>query len=280
MKNDTLKKIFISALLVLVGVISFFYLGDIATDISTHEHTLTSIDEKTETVLKLTGASTVASAGISVIPGDAGTPIAEKLADFSQYFLLILCVLYAEKYALTIIGLASFKILIPLACLFMIFSLFRNPSVWRRLAVKLAVFAVAIYIIIPTSIKVSDMIYETYDESISTTISAAEQIAGDTTEFSDAGEDDGLVQSILQSISETASSLTDRAADTLNRFVETLAVLIVTSCIIPILVIIFFVWVAKIITGVNFMPDVNFSGKFFKGHRGGRKPPELESGKE
>ena len=280
MGNNTLKNIFLSALLILAGVLSFFYLGDVATDIDTHEHTIISIDDKTDVVLKLTAASTVASAGISVIPGDAGTPIAEKLADFTQYFLLILCVLYAEKYALTIIGLASFKILIPLACVFMIISLFRNPSLWRRLAVKLTVFAVAIYIIIPTSVKVSDMIYETYDESINATITAAEEIAGDTTEFSDAGEDQTLVQSILSGISETASSLTDRAASTLNRFVETLAVLIVTACIIPILVIVFFVWVAKIITGVNFMPDVNFSRKFLKGRKGDKHPPELESGNE
>ena len=273
-----LKKILICVLLLLAAVISMLYIGDWAMKIETHNHTINSIDEKVDMVMKLTAAATVASAGISAIPGDTATPIAEKLADFTQYFLLIMCVLYAEKYSVTIIGLATFKILIPLACVFMGISLFSESALWRRLAVKFTVFGLAIFLIIPASVKVSDMIYKTFDESINNTISSAEQIADDTIEITDAGEDAGLVQSILNGISETASSLTEKAANTLNRFVETLAVMIVTSCVIPILVVIFFVWVAKIITGVNFIPDLMTPGGWKKIYRRRRKEgPEPEA---
>ena len=273
-----LKKVFICVLLLLAAVISLLFLGDWAMKIETHEHTISSIDEKVDMVMKLTAASTVASAGISAIPGDTATPIAEKLADFTQYFLLIMCVLYAEKYSVTIIGLATFKILLPLACVFMGVSLFSESALWRRLAVKFTVFGLAIFLIIPASVRVSDMIYKTFDESINNTISSAEQIADDTIEITDAGEDAGLVQSILNGISETASSLTEKAANTLNRFVETLAVMIVTSCVIPILVVIFFVWVAKIITGVNFIPDLMSRGGWKKIYRRRRKEgPEPEA---
>ena len=258
--NLVLKKILVCVLLLLIAVVSLLYVGDWATAVETHDRTIDSIDEKVDMVMKLTAASTVASAGISAIPGDTATPIAEKLADFTQYFLLILCVLYAEKYSVTIIGLATFKILIPCACVLFGISLFSDSALWRRLSVKFAVFGLAIFIIIPTSVRVSDMIYQTFDESINNTISSAEQIADDTTELTDAGEDSGVIQSILNGISETASSLTEKAANTLNRFVETLAVMIVTSCIIPLLVIVFFIWLAKIITGVNFMPDLMTPG--------------------
>ena len=111
------------------------------------------------------------------------------------------------------------------------------------------------------------MIYATFDESINNTISSAEQIADDTVELTDAGENSGLIQSILSGISETASSLTEKAANTLNRFVETLAIMIVTSCIIPLLVVIFFVWLAKIITGVNFAADLMAPGGFRRFYR-------------
>ncbi len=276
--NAMLKKILICVLLLLAAVISMLFLGDWAMKIETHDHTISSIDEKVDMVMKLTAASTVASAGISAIPGDTATPIAEKLADFTQYFLLIMCVLYAEKYSVTIIGLATFKILLPLACVFMGISLFSESALWRRLAVKFTVFGLAIFLIIPASVRVSDMIYTTFDESINNTISSAEQIADDTVEITDAGEDAGLVQSILNGISETASSLTEKAANTLNRFVETLAVMIVTSCVIPILVVIFFVWVAKIITGVNFIPDLMTPGGWKKIYRRRRKEgPEPEA---
>ncbi len=275
--NAVLKKVFICVLLLLAAVISLLYLGDWAMKIETHSHTINSIDDKVDMVMKLTAASTVASAGISAIPGDTATPIAEKLADFTQYFLLIMCVLYAEKYSVTIIGLATFKILLPLACVFMGISLFSENALWRRLSVKFAVFGLAIFLIIPASIRVSDMIYTTFDDSINNTINTAEQIADDTVELTDAGDNSGLVQSILNGISETASSLTEKAANTLNRFVETLAVMIVTSCVIPILVVIFFVWVAKIITGVNFIPDLMSPGGLSKLYRRRRKPePEAE----
>ena len=277
-ENAMLKKVFICVLLLLAAVISLLYVGDWAMKIETHDHTINSIDEKVDMVMKLTAASTVASAGISAIPGDTATPIAEKLADFTQYFLLIMCVLYAEKYSVTIIGLATFKILIPLACVFMGISMFSESALWRRLAVKFAVFGMAIFLIIPASVRVSDMIYTTFDESISNTISSAEQIADDTAEITDAGEDSGLIQSILNGISETASSLTEKAANTLNRFVETLAVMIVTSCVIPILVVIFFVWMAKIITGVNFMADLMGPGGFRNIYRRRRRTgPETET---
>lgn len=275
--NAVLKKVFICVLLLLAAVISLLYLGDWAMKIETHDHTINSIDEKVDMVMKLTAASTVASAGISAIPGDTATPIAEKLADFTQYFLLIMCVLYAEKYSVTIIGLATFKILLPLACVFTGISLFSDSALWRRLAVKFAVFGLAIFLIIPASVRVSDMIYTTFDESINNTISSAEQIADDTSEITDAGEDSGLIQSILNGISETASSLTEKAANTLNRFVETLAVMIVTSCVIPILVVIFFIWLSKIITGVNFMPDLMSPGGFRNIYRR-RRREEPQSG--
>lgn len=270
-ENAVLKKVFICVLLLLAAVISLLYLGDWAMKIDTHSHTIDSIDEKVDMVMKLTAASTVASAGITAIPGDTATPIAEKLADFTQYFLLIMCVLYAEKYSLTIIGLATFKILIPLACVFMGISLFSESALWRRLSAKFAVFGLAIFLIIPASIRVSDMIYATFDESINNTISSAEQIADDTVELTDAGENSGLIQSILSGISETASSLTEKAANTLNRFVETLAIMIVTSCIIPLLVVIFFVWLAKIITGVNFAADLMAPGGFRRFYRRRRR---------
>ena len=276
-KEDVLlRKGLLCVLLLLLAVVSLLYVGDWAMKIDTHSQTIASIDEKVDMVMKLSAASAVASAGISAIPGDTATPIAEKLADFTQYFLLILCVLYAEKYSVTIIGLATFKILIPCACVLFGISLFSESGLWRRLAVKFAVFGLAIFLIIPVSIRVSDMIYSTFDESIQNTVTSAEQIADDTADLTNAGEDTGVIQSILNGIAETASSLTEKAADTMNRFVETLAVMIVTSCIIPLLVIVFFIWFAKIITGVNFMPDLMTPGSV-KRMVGRRRKPDREA---
>ena len=47
--------------------------------------------------------------------------------------------------------------------------------------------------------------------------------------------------------------MTNKASNILNRFVETLAVMIVTSCIIPLLVLLFFFWVFNKISGVDLL---------------------------
>ena len=249
--EQRLKKIFFAVLLLLAAVLSFMFAGDKASSPESYAHTVNVIDEKAETVLRLTASATLASAGVSAIPGDTATPIAGKLADFSEYFLLILCMLYSEKYLLTIIGAALFKVLIPCACALMIAALFRGGDLLRRVAFKLVVAGLAVYLIIPVSFRVSDMIYTAYSASIDSAISAAEQLSDETAELADAGEDKGLIDSILQRISETTATLMDKAADTVNRFVETLAVMIVTSCVIPILVLLFFLWLIKQLTGID-----------------------------
>ena len=84
-------------------------------------------------------------------------------------------------------------------------------------------------------------------------------------------EDQGLVEKILGRIRETTGGLAERGADTLNRFVETLAVMIVTSCLIPILVLLCFLWVIKQLTGVDFR-DYSLRGTQSARQRG-RAPP-------
>jgi hypothetical protein len=245
------KKIFYTALLLLIALVSCMFLGDKASSVETHQETIVAIDDKVETVLKLTATSTIASAGVSAIPGDTATPIAEKLADFSEYFLLILCVLYAEKYLITILGAASFKLLIPIACVMLAIAFYKWPGVLRKIAVKLIAVALVLYVVIPASVKVSDMIYLTYQESINQTISSAEELSDDTAAISSAAGNESVISQILEKLSETKESLTDRAANILNRFIETLAVIIVTSCIIPILVLLFFLWLIRMVTGID-----------------------------
>ena len=122
-----------------------------------------------------------------------------------------------------------------------------------ELGLKFALFALALYFVIPASIKVSDIIYDTYQVSINTTIEMAEQLAEDTEELAEAQEeeDEGVLAGLWNRITETTDNLTEQAAKTLNRFVETLAVMIVTSCIIPLLVLFFFLWIIRMVTGIE-----------------------------
>ena len=100
----------------------------------TFSHAIESLEKKQETVLELTAASTAASVAITLLPGDAATPIADKLADLSGYFLIVLCAIFLEKYLLTIMAGAAFRVLLPLACVLLAASLFFYRDTLRMIA--------------------------------------------------------------------------------------------------------------------------------------------------
>ena len=247
----------IVAVLAVTALVSFYKVADYAASPETHRQTIEALEEKKATVMKLTGAATGVSVAITMIPGDAATPIAEKLADLSTIFLLVFSAIYLEKYLVTITGYAAFKLLIPLACGAGIVAVLFRSHVAKQLAAKLAVFGLAIVLVIPASVGISNLIEDTYHSSIQSTIDLAldttEEIEEDA-ELNAAKEEEkkgNFFSELLSTVTETVSVATDKVENVLNHYLEALAVLLVTSCVIPVLVLFFFVWLVKIILGVD-----------------------------
>lgn len=237
---------------ILIAFLSIFVLSKYAASPDFHTKTISSLDDKKTTVMELAAASTAASAAITLIPGDTATPIAEKLADLSSYFLLVLCAIYLEKYLVTITGYVTFVILIPAACILFSANVFLKNDTWKNLAKKLVVFGAAIVLVIPSSVKVSDMIEKTYHSSIEQTMESAKQTTEEVKENAEKDkEKDGVLSGIISGVKDGVADITAKVENVLNNFIEALAVMIVTSCVIPIVVILFFVWLIKSILGVN-----------------------------
>ena len=114
--NFNKQKCITAVILLLVAILSITVIGKYASAPENHQKTIASLDEKKQTVMELTAASTVTSALITLLPGDTATPIAEKMADVSRYLLVVLCAIYLEKYLVTITGYVAFTYLIPNAC--------------------------------------------------------------------------------------------------------------------------------------------------------------------
>lgn len=255
MKSEVSKKLAAAALLLTLALVSFFPIAQKMSQPQTFSHAIESLDKKQETVLELTAASTAASAAITLLPGDAATPIAEKLADLSGYFLIVLCAIFLEKYLLTIMAGAAFRVLLPLACVLLAASLFFCRDTLRALSKKLALFALAVVLIIPTSVWVSDTIEDTYRASIGATIESAKQttdaIGEATDDNADSDTKTGLFSKVTEGISSAATAAVDKLKSVLNDFLVALAVMLVTSCLIPVLVLVFFVWLVKLFLGVD-----------------------------
>ncbi len=245
MKESTKDMIKVGIAVVLALVSIFVLAGSFASP-KFHAGTIETLDEKEKTVMKLTAAATAASAAITLIPDDVGTPIADKLADISGYFLIVLCAVFLEKYLVTVTGYAAFVILIPAACaLFSIFVLTKKENL-KGIAKKLLVFALALSLVIPISVKVSNLIEATYQESIDQTVEAAVNISDEL------NEDDGSAGGLLDTLSKIkngASNAFKKLQTILGNFIEAVAVMLVTSCVIPVLVLLFFVWLLRSLLG-------------------------------
>ena len=300
--NFIKQKCITAAVLLLVAILSITVVGKYVSAPENHQKTIASLDEKKQTVMELTAASTVTSALITLLPA---TPIAEKMADVSGYLLVVLCAIYLEKYLVTITGYVAFTYLIPIACgLWMLNLIFANATV-RKLAAKLAVFGLAISLVVPASVKISDLIGDTYQAQIEATIedakntqsilensgvvddtNATETTGIGTTEASETvtgnvqekeNNNSGSVSNIFDWAKDAISSAKDSVANvvenvkisteelvqkvenSLNHFIEAVAVMIITSCVIPMLVLLLFFWMVKIVL------DVDLSGVKIKG---------------
>ena len=146
------KKKWIGIVLLLVfAILSFSAGAKYASDPEHHKATIAALDEKKGTVLELTVAATATSALITLIPGDVGTPIAEKVADLSGYLLIVLCAVYLEKYLVTLTGYAAFKLFIPAACVLFAGNLILKNRSIGRLARRLLAFGICIFLVVPAS---------------------------------------------------------------------------------------------------------------------------------
>lgn len=302
MKNNfEYKKCIIAVILLLVAILSVTVIGKYVSAPENHQKTIASLDEKKQTVMELTAASTVTSALITLLPGDTATPIAEKMADVSGYLLIVLCAIYLEKYLVTITGYVAFTYLIPAACVLWILNLFFANATVRKLAAKLAVFGIAIFLVVPASVKISDLIGDTYQAQIEATIEDAKSTQN-ILENSDSGNDTGeaeigtgtteaatantqektnsesgsvsnifdwakdafssakdSVANVVENVTISTEDLVQKVENSLNHFIEAVAVMIITSCVIPMLVLLLFFWMVKIVL------DVDLSGVKIKG---------------
>lgn len=260
-KIINVKQIIAAIILIIIALTSFFAISPKASSAETYKKTIASLDEKKMNVMEITAATAGASAILAVIPSDATTPIANQVAKLSTYLLIVIATIFFEKILLTLTGYVTFSFLIPIACVLAVIYIFSKFEVWKKLAIKLAVFGLVIFMVVPVSVQVSNLIENTYNETIESAKST-EFTANDAenTENAEAqGENEaggwsGLVSKFKDGIANIGNNVSDlikKGEKTLSNFIDAIAILLITSCVIPILVLVFLIWIVKMIFGVN-----------------------------
>lgn len=289
-----MKKAIMAVLLVIIMALSVFVIAPKASKPEAYQKTIESLNKKQTNILEMTGAATAASLALGAVPGDATTPIANKVIDMASYFIIILSVIILEKYFLTIAGYLTFTWLIPIACVLLGLNLFLEKRQIRHLALRAIALGMAIILIVPVSVKLTAIIEKTNEASINSTMASVKEIQEDAEAATEeaakaeaAGEEEKqmeeenisgpfalisnwkeklneAVENTEKTIKEKASSVAqlseeviEKAKDTMNDFIEVVVIMLVTTCGIPILTVMFLFWIIKSLLGM----EMDWSGQ-------------------
>lgn len=277
--NKKLQIGFIVALVVL-ALLSGFVARPHFADTKTWDSTIEVIDQKKGNVLALTTSCVALSAGITALPGDTGTPVAEQLAQLSGNLGIVLAVLYLEKYLLTILWSVGLGILIPFALVLFAISLgihgrWSTSTVIRRVATRVLVVAIIGMVLVPASVWVSQKVDETYRVSIEQAQQkAADAADSDSSKASKKKTESTESKNVLEQLADGASGLvtsvtsgakqmTDEIVQQVTDLIEGVIVMIVTSCVIPLLVLAAFLWLGHVLLGIDISGPASYlTGRF------------------
>lgn len=241
-------------------IISIFVLSSKVPEMKFMKDTIAAIENNEETVAKFGGATIATSVAISALPNDFATPLAESLAGMNKYFVFILIILFVEKLVITVGVPLTFQYVFPIAGgLYLISRIFKKDMV-GQFAVKVLALGLAIVLVIPCSTYFIENVGEKYlnyvDETIAETNLGADKING-VLEQTDADESffDKL-EGVFSVAMESVTDLLDYFKNLVNKCINSIAILIVSTFLTPIVTFVFFRWLLKELFSITF-PQVN-----------------------
>lgn len=242
-------KITLTVALLIVAILSITVFGERVSSPDFYPETLRTLEDQKQDAMTLSIVVTAASTALSTLPDDMGSPVAEELADLASPLFLIVCILYMEKFLLTTLSWFSFSFLVPGTCLFAIIYLFCGKERFFVWAKKLLILSAALILIIPLSAQVTLLIENTFADSVSETYEKAYQLAEET--GSSDKEGGNAFIAFFSELKDNVVSLVDAAKNMLSVMVDAVAVLLITSCVIPVLTALLFLWVVKMVINVD-----------------------------
>ena len=235
------KNLLLAILFIAIGTTSYFSADtDWVTNVNTQ--TIETLDEKKETVVALTALAGTTSTAITLIPGDVGGPVAQNIADIADYLLIVFAGIWLQKYFLSVTPLVALQWLIPLACGALLLNLAIKSDRLKRLGMRVFLMGIMIFTIIPASVGISNKIEENYQSSIEQTFEQAESVNKEATQD----------KNLFEQMTTAVTDLMAKFEQSLGNMIDSTAVLIITTCVGPVLVFFFGIWATNLIMGLNY----------------------------
>ena len=214
-----------------------------------------SLEKNEDTVITFSGATIATSVTITLLPDDFASPLASEIMDFNKYFLIILVAIFIEKILITEGIKVAFIFILPLSCIFYIISNYWKKEVMKSLAVKFAVVALLVAFVVPCSTHFAEYVGKNYmayvDETIESTTDGANKIQNVMQSDDDNKNIFEKVSGVLAQAISGVQDMMDYFYSVIKKWIISVAILIVTNCVIPVCVLLFLIWMIKALFGIN-----------------------------
>lgn len=233
----------------LIAALSFFVAATKLPESNFVRDSLESVEDSGNTVMRFSAATLSASLALSALPDDFATPLADSLADMNIYFVAILVVLFLEKIVIRYGIKAAFAILIPLACFVGALFIVTKRNLLRSLAIRLCVLALAVAFVVPCSTHITGVVASDLTAYVNDTIQETEGGAGKLHEAMEGGAGDKTIFEKLSDLFQTAirdiSDLMLHFQNTIRKCMNSIAILILTNCLMPLLSFFVLKWILR-----------------------------------
>lgn len=236
-------------ILVLIGVFSFFVVTSWLPNRSFIQESIESVEESSNTVMKFSAATLSTSLAISALPDDFATPLADSLADMNIYFIAILVMLHFEQLLIRYGVKLAFAVAIPAACGIGILSILLKKDLLKGIAARVAVLGLAVALVVPCSTHITNYIAADLTAYVEDTIADTEDGADKLNEAMEGGAEEQTIFEKLSDLFQTAindmSNLMSHFQNTIRKCMNSIAILILTNCLMPIVNFFILKWVLK-----------------------------------
>lgn len=246
------KRIISTIALILAALFSMVILSGIASSPRLHASTIQSLDEKQANVMLITASAATTATTLSLIPGDTTTAIANQIMELSGSLLIVVCIIFLEKILLSIFGYVAFGVLIPLALIMLSVYIHNHKKQLKIWATKFILLALALFMIIPVSVKISDIIEETNEISIEQAVEDAEDLQKQSKKEKE--NESNWFKKAVDTVTDFATTAVNTAKNILGQFINAIATLLVCSIAIPVLVMLALWGIIKFIFGISINP--------------------------
>ncbi len=235
--------------LALVAALSFFVATAALPETNFVKDSLKSVEESGDTVMRFSAATLSASLAISALPDDFATPLADSLADMNLYFVAILVALFLEKILIRYGIKAAFAFLIPAACFIGGLFIVTRRNLLKSLAIRLCVLALAVAFVVPCSTSITGAAASDLTAYVNDTIAETEGGSGKLHKaMEDGAEEKGMFEKLsdlFQTAIRDISDLMLHFQNTIRKCMNSIAILILTNCLMPLLTFFVLKWILR-----------------------------------